>query len=230
MIRLVPWELPIWFGIVKRSSPSTRCPRRARWKAAALPIPPTPATITSYPSAMSPTLRRGRQQHLLVDVEQRPVSGMEDWPDRARLGEDPGPELSRQGRQAGALPVLLPHRAAVDELGDADGGAHRVGRWRRQPEPGRRLALGDPIGARGVEEDWTSVAGGPGPDLDRLAAREDEVDPGMADGESFHGADAKAVPVNHQPARLRETLISAKCTESRSSPEMASARKSFRKA
>ena len=57
-------------------------------------------------------------------------------------------------------------------------------------EPGRRLALGGPVGARRVEEERPPVAGGPGPHLDRLAAGEDEVDPGVTDVERFHPSQA----------------------------------------
>ena len=137
-------------------------------------------------------------------------------PDRARLGEDPGPELPRQGRQAGALPILLPHRATVDQLGDTDDGAHRLGQRCGQPEPGRSLALGDPIGARGVEEERPSVAGGPGADLDRLAAGEDEVDPGVADGEGFHGAESwgRRAPSPTGPVKGNANLAAGKCTGS----------------
>src|SRR6185295_8833334 len=48
MILLMPCEDPRSLGMSNRSSPRTRMPRRARWYAVALPIPPTPATITSY--------------------------------------------------------------------------------------------------------------------------------------------------------------------------------------
>jgi hypothetical protein len=40
-----------------------------------------------------------------------------------------------------------------------------------------------------VEEKAAAVTGCPGADLDGLVAGEDEVDPGMADGESFHSGD-----------------------------------------
>ena len=42
-----PWLEPRACAGVKRSSPSTRLPRRARWYAAALPIAPRPTTIAS---------------------------------------------------------------------------------------------------------------------------------------------------------------------------------------
>src|SRR5690606_8642742 len=48
MMRVRPCEEPNACGGAKRSSPSTRVPRRARWNAAALPIAPRPAMTTSY--------------------------------------------------------------------------------------------------------------------------------------------------------------------------------------
>ena len=47
MIRVTPWEEPMLFGMSNRSSPSTRWPRLANCQHAALPMPPTPMTITS---------------------------------------------------------------------------------------------------------------------------------------------------------------------------------------
>src|SRR5262245_12989220 len=48
MIRLKPCEEPKGCRSSNRSSPSTRRPRRDRWNAAALPMPPSPSTIASY--------------------------------------------------------------------------------------------------------------------------------------------------------------------------------------
>src|SRR5919109_2566507 len=47
MIRVTPWDDPNSCGTEKRSRPSTRRPRRASSNRAALPIPPTPTTISS---------------------------------------------------------------------------------------------------------------------------------------------------------------------------------------
>src|SRR5215470_6216565 len=51
MMRVCPCDEPKTWGGVKRSSPSTRRPRRARWYAAALPIAPSPTTTTSCVTA-----------------------------------------------------------------------------------------------------------------------------------------------------------------------------------
>src|SRR5436190_23787865 len=48
MMRLRPCEDPRSCGMSNCSRPSTRAPRAAAWYAAALPIPPTPTTMTSY--------------------------------------------------------------------------------------------------------------------------------------------------------------------------------------
>ncbi len=48
MPRERPCDEPLWWPRAKASRPRTRRPRRARWYAAALPIPPSPSTITSY--------------------------------------------------------------------------------------------------------------------------------------------------------------------------------------
>ena len=45
--RELPWLEPRSCAGPKRSSPSTRCPRAARCAAAALPMPPSPMTMTS---------------------------------------------------------------------------------------------------------------------------------------------------------------------------------------
>src|SRR5690348_1261691 len=54
MMRLTPCEEPSWWGTSNCSIPSTFFPRRARWKRVALPMPPTPITITSYATGLSP--------------------------------------------------------------------------------------------------------------------------------------------------------------------------------
>src|SRR5688500_18839199 len=64
MMRLRPWEAP-WGGPgADASRPSTRGPRRARARAVALPITPSPTTMASYvfintPSARPVVWRRG---------------------------------------------------------------------------------------------------------------------------------------------------------------------------
>ncbi len=53
-MRLTPCEEPSWCGTSNCSSPSTRWPRAARWKHVALPMPPTPITMTSYAATRPP--------------------------------------------------------------------------------------------------------------------------------------------------------------------------------
>src|SRR5919202_6187981 len=48
MMRERPCDEPRSWGMSYCSSPSTRTPRRARCATVALPIPPTPTTMTSY--------------------------------------------------------------------------------------------------------------------------------------------------------------------------------------
>jgi hypothetical protein len=78
MIRDSPWLEPRSCAGVNCSSPSTRWPRAARCAAAALPIPPSPSTITSHGLLMtrSPGERAAAAQ-------QDPASGHLPRPDAA---------------------------------------------------------------------------------------------------------------------------------------------------
>ena len=101
-------------------------------------------------------------------------------------------------------PVFRLDVAAVDELRHAHDRAQRLGRRPGQPEPGRRVALGDAVAGRGVQQQPAPVTRRPGADLDGLGPGEDEVDPRMADGESFHSADEASRGVaDSKQTRLR---------------------------
>src|SRR5215475_1313190 len=56
MMREMPCDEPRSWGMSYCSSPRTRTPRRARCATVALPIPPTPTTMTSYASTDNSSL------------------------------------------------------------------------------------------------------------------------------------------------------------------------------
>src|SRR3954451_1775722 len=123
MIREPPWLEPSACAGPNRSRPSTRCPRAARCAAAALPMPPSPTTITSNVTGSSNrrpllALPQRRLEHLAAGVaRQRTVQHADELRHlevgelRARVrdegrdevaGRHPGP-----GQDDGAH--LLPH-------------------------------------------------------------------------------------------------------------------------
>src|SRR3954471_1162876 len=94
MIRVTPWDDPIAWGMSKRSSPSTRCPRRASCQQAALPMPPMPTTITS--KAIAPPAR----VHGILARNRRLATG-------PRFGEEHMDDLSRRALLGGAATLAL---------------------------------------------------------------------------------------------------------------------------
>src|SRR5688572_25834693 len=56
-MREPPWLAPRSCAGPNFSSPRTRRPRAARWYAAALPMPPSPTTITSLPATSPASMR-----------------------------------------------------------------------------------------------------------------------------------------------------------------------------
>src|ERR1700680_1634699 len=72
MMRLMPWDDPIEWGMSNRSRPSTLWPRRANWKAVALPMPPMPTTMTSYIIRIPP-IEKTRLGRRLEPISYHPI-------------------------------------------------------------------------------------------------------------------------------------------------------------
>src|SRR5262249_50655032 len=78
MTRTRPWELPRSWATANCSRPRTRQPRRASSYTAALPMPPTPITITSYDVVPVGTTPHPAQS--LVAAGALEVVGPPAWP------------------------------------------------------------------------------------------------------------------------------------------------------
>src|SRR5688500_6860629 len=130
MTRDRPWLDPRSWAGVNRSSPRTRRPRRARCQAAALPMPPSPTTMTSWCRVIGGPSAQGGEA--LGDVDEARV-----------LGRD----LSEQGPGGGyvARPLLqigqgVPEAEMVgeDPLGIARGPLQDLARLLELPLVGQR--------------------------------------------------------------------------------------------
>src|SRR5215210_5278421 len=88
MMRDRPPDEPSWCARPNASRPRTPCPRRASWYAVALPIAPSPMTMTSYTDVIR--LRRRPRATLLARLGRRLALHP---PVRAR--EEPGSSMHR---------------------------------------------------------------------------------------------------------------------------------------
>src|SRR6266498_2595311 len=132
MMRFSPCEDPNGCSTSKRSSPSTRFPRRARWKTAELPIPPTPSTMASNRLSSSTVRRLYPNPANLRRAE--------------RLGVHPLPRPAgcvTLGRPIDLLPSMLarraPNRTRAERERRLPSQAARIGEWPLEQTPPVRL-------------------------------------------------------------------------------------------
>src|SRR6185437_7029072 len=113
MMRVRPCDEPYSCTRSKRSTPSTRRPRRARWNRVALPIPPRPSTMASYAGTGPP--RGGSHHSRTVAVTAQGLDTRPRAPISAVILPDSTPRSVKASRspEGGRMPTLAPRNAPL---------------------------------------------------------------------------------------------------------------------